>query len=137
MSEEAKKKPAGSPRWQKGLPSPNPAGRPRKDKTPDAELLKMQKLLRKHTVEAVQKVIQLMQNAQTPEMQLKTSTWIVDKCLVVDKEVERRNLSQPPEEPAAGVDKPARPVLSLKMTTPSGVTKVDVPLDEEREDDED
>lgn len=115
--------------------SGNPSGRPRKDKTPDAELLKMQKLLRKHTVEAVQKVIQLMQNAQTPEMQLKTSTWIVDKCLVVDKEVERRNLSQPPEEEK--VDKPSRPVLSLKMSTPSGVTKVDVPLDEEREDDED
>lgn len=126
MTEPVKEKNVGS-RWEKGRTG-NPNGRPRKDKTPDAELLKMQKLLRKHTVEAVQKVIQIMQTAQTPELQLKTSTWVVEKCLVVDREVERRGVGAAPEPEEK--PKQSAPVLRLTMTDSSG-TKTKLDLDQQ------
>lgn len=121
--------------WKPGQTG-NPTGRPRKDrdKVGDAELSKMKKLLDKHSSEAVQKIVRIMQNPPTPEMEMKASAWIVDKKLAVDKEVERR-LEKNPSSLEKDVDnKPKAPVISFRMTAVDGTTsQANVALDNEDE----
>lgn len=105
--------------WKQGTISPNPGGRPRKDRTPEADLRTMLKLLKKHTVEAVEKVVEVMQAADTPELKLKTATWVVDKRIAVERELERitgaKGVDDLPEEE----EKPKAPVFRLTMAEPS------------------
>lgn len=133
-----KKDPAAS-KWQKGQTG-NPNGRPRKDrdKISDPELRKMKKLLDKHTVEALQKIITIMQTATTPDLQIKTATLLIDRKLVVDKEIERREDRaeargegvEPPSE-----EKPKAPVFSLTMVKADGSAEtLDVKVDRSSED---
>ena len=112
-----------STQWKPGQTG-NPNGRPRKDrdKISDPELRKLKKLLDKHTVEAVQKIITIMQTAQTPELQIKTATLIIDRKIAVDKEIERREdkadtkgASGDERQDEALDKKPKAPVLSRKM----------------------
>ena len=75
--------------------SGNQGGRPRKDSfiIGEEELLSMRKLLTKHSKEAVKNVIDLMIEAKKngdKEQLLKLSTWIVDKTIVVQRELERK-----------------------------------------------
>lgn len=134
-----------STQWKPGQTG-NPNGRPRKDrdKISDPELRKLKKLLDKHTVEAVQKIITIMQTAQTPELQIKTATLIIDRKIAVDKEIERREdkadakgASGDERQDEAVDKKPKAPVLSLKMVNADGsADEVKIGLDsgEENED---
>lgn len=89
MIEETKT--GNSTTWKQGQPSPNPGGRPRKDTVDNLDdLRKIEKLLRKATPEAVKILIKLMQDAQTPEAKHKFATTVIDKLVVVTKELDRK-----------------------------------------------
>lgn len=126
--------------WKPGQTG-NPSGRPRKDrdKIGDADLTKMKKLLDKSSVEAVQKIIGILQNPPTPDMGMRAAVWIVDKKLAVDKEVERRKeklgIDDNPAGGEEGLDKrPKAPVLSFRLTQADGkTTETKVSLDNEDE----
>lgn len=99
MAEETKT--GNSTTWKPGQ-SGNLGGRPRKDTVDNLDdLRKIEKLLRKATPEAVKILIKLMQEAQTPEAKHKFATTVIDKLVVVTKELDRK------EDRKAGTKTPA------------------------------
>lgn len=88
MTEKAKT--ANSTSFKPGF-SGNPNGRPRKDQADSIEdLKKSEKLLRKAIPEAVKILIKTMQEATSPEAKQKAATVVIDKFVVVSKELDRK-----------------------------------------------
>lgn len=87
MSETEKKTPS---QWEKGT-SGNPNGRPRKHPIESIDdLRKIEKLLRKATPEAVKLLIEGMRSATTQEAKTRAATLVVDKLVVISKELDRQ-----------------------------------------------
>jgi len=106
MSEPEKKQGV----WKKGDPSPNPNGRPRKHPVESIDdLRKIEKLLRKACPEAVKLLISAMQSATSQEAKTRAATLIIDKLVVVSKELDRqedRAGGKVPATPEEGEEKP-------------------------------
>ena len=105
--------------WKKGDPSPNPNGRPRKHPVESIDdLRKIEKLLRKACPEAVKLLISAMQSATSQEAKTRAATLIIDKLVVVSKELDRQEdraggkVSATPEE---GEEKPTTTRVSFTL----------------------
>lgn len=104
--------------WKKGDPSPNPNGRPRKHPVESIDdLRKIEKLLRKACPEAVKLLISAMQSATSQEAKTRAATLIIDKLVVVSKELDRQEdraggKVSPPE---VGDEKPTTTRVSFTL----------------------